>query len=78
MLFGFIAGGLAQVSSSPGAASSVVPRIPWTHLTIHSAAAAPAALTAVAIAGGITMLAVLPAMYALFGVFARPVPEVIE
>jgi cytochrome d ubiquinol oxidase subunit II len=54
------------------------PRLIGTHVTIHNAAATPAALTAVAIAGGVVLLAVLPAIYLLFGLFARPSPEVIE
>jgi cytochrome d ubiquinol oxidase subunit II len=44
-------------------------------LTIHSAAASQAALTAVAVAVGVTLLTVLPAMFVLFGASARPVPE---
>jgi cytochrome d ubiquinol oxidase subunit II len=54
------------------------PRLIGTHLTISTAAATPAALTAVAIAGGVVLLAVLPALYLLFGMFGRPLPEVIE
>lgn len=54
------------------------PRRIGTHLTIDTAAAAPPALTAVAIAVGIVLLLVLPAVYLLFGVFARPLPEVTE
>lgn len=54
------------------------PRLIGTHLTIDTAAAAPPALTAVAIAVGIVLLLVLPAVYLLFGVFARPLPEVTE
>jgi cytochrome d ubiquinol oxidase subunit II len=41
-------------------------------LTIHSAAATHAALVAIAIAGGVVLLLVLPAMFLLFTVFARP------
>jgi cytochrome bd ubiquinol oxidase subunit II len=44
-------------------------------LTIHSAAASRAALTAVALAVGATLVTVIPAMFLLFGVFARPMPE---
>ena len=47
-------------------------------LTIHSAAATHTALGAIAIAGGAVLLLVLPAMYLLFAVFARPELEVIE
>jgi cytochrome bd ubiquinol oxidase subunit II len=47
-------------------------------LTIHAAAASRAALTAVAIAVGITLITVLPAMGLLFGVFSRPSPEEIR
>jgi cytochrome bd ubiquinol oxidase subunit II len=54
------------------------PNLIGTRLTIHSAAATHAALTAIAIAGGIVLLAVLPALYLLFGLFARPLAEVIE
>lgn len=54
------------------------PRLIGTHLTIDTAAAAPPALTAVAIAVGIVLLLVLPAVYLLFGVFARSLPEVTE
>jgi cytochrome d ubiquinol oxidase subunit II len=44
-------------------------------LTVHSAAASGPALTAVAIAVGVTLATVVPALFLLFGVFARPVPE---
>jgi cytochrome bd ubiquinol oxidase subunit II len=44
-------------------------------LTVHTAAASNAALTAIAVAVGVTLLTVLPALFLLFGVFARPVPE---
>jgi cytochrome bd-type quinol oxidase subunit 2 len=54
------------------------PRLIGTHLTINTAAATPAALTAVAIAGGVVLLAVVPALFLLFGMFGRPLPEVIE
>jgi cytochrome d ubiquinol oxidase subunit II len=47
-------------------------------LTIHTAAASLAALTAVAIAVGLTLVTVLPAMVLLFGVFSRPSPEEIR
>jgi cytochrome d ubiquinol oxidase subunit II len=52
------------------------PRLVGPRLTIHTAAASHAALTAIAIACGVVLLLVLPAMYLLFTVFARPVPEV--
>jgi cytochrome d ubiquinol oxidase subunit II len=54
------------------------PHLIGTALTIHTAAATPAALTAVAIAGGFVLVTVLPAMYLLFRVSARPLPEVIQ
>ncbi len=41
-------------------------------LTIHTAAATHPALIAIAVASGIVLLLVLPAMYLLFSVFARP------
>jgi len=52
------------------------PRLVGPRLTIHTAAASHAALAAIAIACGLVLLLVLPAMYLLFTVFARPVPEV--
>jgi cytochrome d ubiquinol oxidase subunit II len=52
------------------------PNLIGTQLTIHTAAATHPALTAIAIAGGIVLLAVLPAFYLLFVIFARAVPEV--
>jgi cytochrome bd ubiquinol oxidase subunit II len=52
------------------------PRLIGTRLTLHTAAASHAALAAIAIAAGIVLLLVLPSMYLLFAVFARPVPEV--
>jgi cytochrome bd ubiquinol oxidase subunit II len=54
------------------------PRLIGSGLTIHTAAATPAALTAVAIADGIVLVLVLPAVYLLLGVFGRPLPEVAE
>ena len=54
------------------------PHLIGSRLTIHSAAATHAALGAIAIAGGAILLLVLPAMYLLFAVFARPELEVIE
>ncbi len=44
-------------------------------LTVHSAAASGPALTALAIAMGVTLVTVLPALFLLFGVFAHPVTE---
>ncbi len=54
------------------------PRLIGTHLTIHSAAATGPALTALAIAGAVVLLAVTPAFYLLYVLFARPSPEVTE
>jgi cytochrome d ubiquinol oxidase subunit II len=54
------------------------PHLIGPRLTIHSAAATHAALGAIAIAGGVVLLLVLPAMSLLFAVFARPEPEVTE
>ena len=54
------------------------PRLIGPKLTIHTAAATHAALLAIAIAAGIVLLLVLPAMYLLFTVFARPVLEAAE
>jgi cytochrome d ubiquinol oxidase subunit II len=44
-------------------------------LTVRSAAASGPALTAIAIAVGITLVTVVPALFLLFGVFAHPVTE---
>jgi cytochrome d ubiquinol oxidase subunit II len=57
---------------------SQAPHLIGPRLTIHTAAATHAALAAIAIAGGVVLLLVLPAMYLLFAVFARPVLEVTE
>jgi cytochrome d ubiquinol oxidase subunit II len=54
------------------------PRLIGARVTIHNAAATHAALDAIAIAAGIVLLLVLPAMYLLFAVFARPELEVTE
>ncbi|OAI39436.1 hypothetical protein AYO39_02860 [Actinobacteria bacterium SCGC AG-212-D09] len=54
------------------------PHLIGTRLTIHTAAATHAALISIAVAGGLVLLLVLPAMYLLFAVFARPEPEVTE
>jgi cytochrome bd ubiquinol oxidase subunit II len=47
-------------------------------LTIHTAAASRAALIAIAVAIGIVFVSVLPAMFLLFALFARPLPEEIQ
>jgi cytochrome bd ubiquinol oxidase subunit II len=47
-------------------------------LTIHTAAATHAALVSIAVAGAVVLLLVIPAMYMLFAVFARPELEVTE
>jgi cytochrome d ubiquinol oxidase subunit II len=52
------------------------PRLVGSRLTIHAAAATPPALTALAIAGGAVLIAVLPAFYLLYVLFAHPSPEV--
>ena len=57
---------------------SQAPQLVGPRFTIHSAAATHAALVAIAIAAGTVLLLVLPAMYLLFAVFARPEPEVTE
>jgi cytochrome d ubiquinol oxidase subunit II len=57
---------------------SQAPHLIGSHLTIHSAAATHAALVSIAIAAGVVLLLVLPAMYLLFNVFARPELEVTE
>ena len=44
-------------------------------LTIRAAAASHAALTAVSVAIGIVLISVVPAMYLLFALFARPLSE---
>jgi cytochrome bd ubiquinol oxidase subunit II len=44
-------------------------------LTIHTAAATPPALGAVTIACGVVLLGVIPAMFLLFPMFARPAPR---
>jgi cytochrome bd ubiquinol oxidase subunit II len=54
------------------------PHLIGSHLTIHSAAATHAALVSIAVAGALVLLLVLPAMYLLFAVFARPELEVTE
>jgi cytochrome bd ubiquinol oxidase subunit II len=52
------------------------PHLIGTALTIRTAAATPPALAAVGIAGGMVLLTVTPAIYLLFRVSARPIPEV--
>jgi cytochrome bd ubiquinol oxidase subunit II len=54
------------------------PRLLGTRLTIHTAAATAPALTALLIAGAVVLVAVLPAFYLLYVLFARPSPEVTE
>jgi cytochrome bd ubiquinol oxidase subunit II len=54
------------------------PHVIGTRLTIHSAAASHAAVVAFAIAGGVVLLLVVPAMYLLFRIFDRPPLEVAE
>jgi cytochrome d ubiquinol oxidase subunit II len=57
---------------------SQAPHLIGSHLTINTAAATHAALVSIAIASGLVLLVVLPALYLLFAVFARPEPEVTE
>ena len=57
---------------------SQAPHLVGTRLTIHTAAATHAALVSIAVAGGLVLMLVLPAMYLLFAVFARPELEVTE
>lgn len=52
------------------------PRLVGSRLTFHTAAASPAVLSALAIAGAVVLLAVLPAFYLLYALFRRPSPEV--
>jgi cytochrome bd ubiquinol oxidase subunit II len=54
------------------------PHLIGARLTIRTAAATHAALVSIAIAAGVVLLLVLPAMYLLFSVFARPALEVTE
>jgi cytochrome bd-type quinol oxidase subunit 2 len=54
------------------------PRLLGTRLTIHTAAATAPALMALVIAGAAVLIAVLPAFYLLYVLFARPSPEVTE
>jgi cytochrome bd-type quinol oxidase subunit 2 len=54
------------------------PRLLGTRLTIHTAAATGPALTALTIAGAVVLIAVLPAFYLLYVLFAHPSPEVTE
>lgn len=57
---------------------SQAPHLIGTRLTIHTAAATHAGLVAIAIAAGIVLVLVLPAMFLLFTVFARPDLELHE
>ena len=75
------------VVSSPALAAGAIvwgwliaqsPRLIGTRVTIHAAAATPPALTALAIAGVAVLIAVLPAFYLLYVLFAHPSPEVTE
>jgi cytochrome bd ubiquinol oxidase subunit II len=54
------------------------PRLIGTRLTIHTAAATHTALTALAIAGAAVLVAVLPAFFLLYILFARPTPEMTQ
>jgi cytochrome bd ubiquinol oxidase subunit II len=54
------------------------PRLIGPQLTIHTAAATHTALTALAIAGAAVLIAVLPAFYLLYTLFARPTPEMTQ
>jgi cytochrome bd ubiquinol oxidase subunit II len=57
---------------------SQAPHLIGTRLTIHTAAATHPALVSIAVASGFVLLLVLPAMYLLFAVFARPELEASE
>lgn len=57
---------------------SQAPHLIGNRLTIHTAAATHPAQVSTAIASGVVLLLVLPAMYLLFAVFARPELEVTE
>jgi cytochrome d ubiquinol oxidase subunit II len=57
---------------------SQYPHLIGTRLTVHSAAATRPALTAIAVSGAVVLLLVLPAMYLLFTVFAKPELEITE
>ena len=54
------------------------PRLIGTRLTIHTAAATHTALTALAIAGAAVLIAVLPAFFLLYVLFAHPSPEMAQ
>jgi cytochrome d ubiquinol oxidase subunit II len=54
------------------------PRLIGAQLTIHTAAATHTALTALAIAGAAVLVAVLPAFFLLYILFARPTPEMTQ
>lgn len=54
------------------------PRLIGPELTIHTAAATHTALTAIAIAIAAVLIAVLPAFYLLYLLFAHPTPEMTQ
>jgi cytochrome d ubiquinol oxidase subunit II len=54
------------------------PRLIGTQLTIHTAAATHADLIAIAIAIAAVLIAVLPAFYLLYLLFAHPTPEITQ
>lgn len=54
------------------------PRLIGTRLTIHTAAATHTALTALAIAVAAVLIAVLPAFFLLYVLFAHPSPEMTQ
>ncbi len=54
------------------------PRLIGARLTIHTAAATHTALTALAIAGAAVLVAVLPAFFLLYILFAHPSPEMTQ
>ncbi|MGO9788719.1 MAG: cytochrome d ubiquinol oxidase subunit II [Solirubrobacteraceae bacterium] len=54
------------------------PRLVGTRLSIHTAAATPAALTGFAIALGVALLAVIPAFFLLYALFRPPAPKVTQ
>jgi cytochrome d ubiquinol oxidase subunit II len=72
------AGRLAAAAVLWGWFLSQAPRLIGSGLTIHTAAATHTALGAVAISSAAVLLLVLPAMYLLFALFARPELEVTE
>jgi cytochrome d ubiquinol oxidase subunit II len=73
-----VARGSAAVSAAAvlwGWFVAQAPHLVGPRLAIHTAAASHAALVAIAIAAGFVLILVLPAMYLLFTLFARPVSE---